>query len=1092
MPDIDFKTFSAIFLDGELGGTNLEGLNLEKAITPLKNYITSLSPDLSLLLKELDFLCKCSQDMLQNATLEHITTNIITRLQEKSDVFFPGGWSGKPGHAMIYRLIAKNDKIYFLAYNTGAGNQYHQTNILANGKQGHYAALSYELPVPQTAEDYSNFSLWIIKLLQPQVLLPNTGQYDAKNIYEHLIPYIYYLGGKPINAENAPVTIPTTIGQRSGTCTQKSLQQMLKCFCKDNIAYRELFLNYRVYLLEDSLNNLLINKPENVPFYLKAIANTARMLGKTPKIITASDKQLLQKLQNLEKRAQNYLVPPLLLIKPYDVDGPIKIAKKNDDFNTIEPMVAKKIAEHSIFSSPISYFIADKNNFLTSVNNVMVLANDFDFLNAVEQLCCLFCAKDQVLDLGENNLGEYLKKLENLIARFNKCKKVIDNGRTLIVYLGLFLLVQKIAARRDALLFKDQSISWQNCMVNDYNEFRTFKDYILGLLEQIGNKKTMISFDTNLNNLLHDISTYFASLPKHEPLKIEKFYEQLLRISDPTKAKEYQDELTKAKIPDTLRQSVEKENITAIFSYYCLQKNHITITQQEQIEKLSLCCLQPFFNQGINIPTRLQYQYAYSFHSLLSVLNKATINRGLLDLSLSLPLDKQLTNSQRRILNMEMVVDHAIPHSNQIKILNLQARKQKDKDIIISNEILEHEGHARTLSILTKNGPMAALCYYCANQSILEHQDFQLHLFSMLTNPYNLNLIYHDHTCWPNFLANLTTLIFQGWQQDNISICTQKNLFLFKLGLFISFSALKQALGEKHEKINKLIVNITDALNAIEPKEIAPALIGEVYRLQYYLLANRYLDGEHVEPQKLLFAKAKYKQNVLLFTKTLTIEEEHLQALDFRTTYLLKNKLTDAEIAAILMQYLNEAYPSEYTYTKNSDNLYYFKNSNQQEIIIDLLTINISCEQQAMAPIPTILTIRPAYKKIFGEQLLNATINITYQQIQYAILHKGEDYIINSGTNDPNNITSIYKKYNNSWYELAQVNDYSDNLFASQSALSQSPEYLNQAEYYAWVSETEILIFNGQHQHIYPSPLKVLEKFSEMDYKYRHEISSAQ
>ena len=134
---IDAKLFGHIHNDAYLSGTeNLQGNRLEDTTQYLSQYLESqtdleTNQDLSNFRKKIDYLSKISKQIftINNSVLfsmrenqmvnkklladktENLIKNLakeiaqsVLNLAEQNSILLPGGWSGKPGHAMIYEF----------------------------------------------------------------------------------------------------------------------------------------------------------------------------------------------------------------------------------------------------------------------------------------------------------------------------------------------------------------------------------------------------------------------------------------------------------------------------------------------------------------------------------------------------------------------------------------------------------------------------------------------------------------------------------------------------------------------------------------------------------------------------------------------------------------------------------------------------------------------------------------------------------------------------------------------------------------------------------------------------------------------------
>ena len=114
------KLFAAIFLDGELNGSPLEGLDHASVAHELIDYFnTSQATDRTHIISSeaMDLLkmhlqrfagiaeiCYQAGVSGQKDQITAIAAHILSELASSKDIFFPGGWYAEPaGHAIVYR-----------------------------------------------------------------------------------------------------------------------------------------------------------------------------------------------------------------------------------------------------------------------------------------------------------------------------------------------------------------------------------------------------------------------------------------------------------------------------------------------------------------------------------------------------------------------------------------------------------------------------------------------------------------------------------------------------------------------------------------------------------------------------------------------------------------------------------------------------------------------------------------------------------------------------------------------------------------------------------------------------------------------------
>lgn len=161
------------------------------------------------------------------------TKETAKAIVEGESILFPGGWSGFPGHAMVYQFDKdKEGNIRFLVYNSGDGLQYHMEDESSRDRNRRLSVKAYTIPKEVTEEEIQAF---LVELTKPTVEshLPNREirkirVYNAKRLYTEVIPKIHCLGGYETYPKDIGLGDIVTIGQRSGTCAEKSLHQLIK------------------------------------------------------------------------------------------------------------------------------------------------------------------------------------------------------------------------------------------------------------------------------------------------------------------------------------------------------------------------------------------------------------------------------------------------------------------------------------------------------------------------------------------------------------------------------------------------------------------------------------------------------------------------------------------------------------------------------------------------------------------------------------------------------------------------------------------------------------------------------------------------
>lgn len=195
------KLFAAIFLDGELNGSPLEGLDHGSVAHELIDYFSTnrthiISSDtidcIKMHLKRfasIDEICSQAGESAQKDQITAIAAYILSELTSSKDIFFPGGWDAEPaGHAMVYRLFYdKKDHLVFLAYNTGEGSQYHKKIDCSEApkfdvetyREKFNPVYAIRFDDAEKLKQPGELQAWIEKLIEPNILPRYTFDYQG-------------------------------------------------------------------------------------------------------------------------------------------------------------------------------------------------------------------------------------------------------------------------------------------------------------------------------------------------------------------------------------------------------------------------------------------------------------------------------------------------------------------------------------------------------------------------------------------------------------------------------------------------------------------------------------------------------------------------------------------------------------------------------------------------------------------------------------------------------------------------------------------------------------------------------------------------
>ena len=335
--DIDIKLLAHINNDAFIVGTrNLEGLSFVETIGFLDYFLhhntllptsdmLGLRANLSSLLinaqkikaipKNINIFTK-NEENLERALreeIEPITKSIFSLPEHDStqSVFIPGGWTAKPsGHGMVYEFKRnENGDLLFLIYNSGAGLNYHQ-NISSTDKERYKIVKCFKIPQKDVYPE--NISYFIAELVKPNVFPQIQGRdpvkeiaYNEKVVYEQVFRKIAYLNGQEIDLKEIDPNneIAVSMAQRSGTCAQKSLHQLIKCKIKDKQKARLVIFCLKLYSIELFLTQHQKSlEPKKYTQLKWATENLSRFISKHEKSIPADiQSRAAQAIESVQK-----------------------------------------------------------------------------------------------------------------------------------------------------------------------------------------------------------------------------------------------------------------------------------------------------------------------------------------------------------------------------------------------------------------------------------------------------------------------------------------------------------------------------------------------------------------------------------------------------------------------------------------------------------------------------------------------------------------------------------------------------------------------------------------------------------------------
>lgn len=282
---IDASLFAHIHNDAFLAGTyKLQGNAFKNTIAYLNQYCTHLRnngaeipPAYRKLMHSLDYLQQVEKSMERislDVETKPLAAKICTTLRQmkpQDTILIPGGWRNhNGGHAMIYQFSQAKEGYRFTVFNAGAGLDYHAKRSIQD-KELYNPRKVWSIPVPKTKKEKAELAHFIGRLLQARIPASDTNAKQSVNaqvLYTEIFPSISYIKGTELNADEGLPEYAYTGGQLSGTCSQRSIHQMLKINSDSLDSYQHFIFKFKMHSLRE-YTQLCLNKKQ--PFN-KAVA----------------------------------------------------------------------------------------------------------------------------------------------------------------------------------------------------------------------------------------------------------------------------------------------------------------------------------------------------------------------------------------------------------------------------------------------------------------------------------------------------------------------------------------------------------------------------------------------------------------------------------------------------------------------------------------------------------------------------------------------------------------------------------------------------------------------------------------------------
>lgn len=209
----------------------------------------------------------------------------ISKLNAGESLLIPGGWSSTTtgGHAIIYQFEKDIEgNILFHINNSGSGLSHHKKKSTAL-KELYNPVLTYQIPVHKTGnqEAFSAILKQLIVIQKPSI--HKRSEITADDLYLGIFQQFVHLDGVVVERDNKSHEYWYTGGQLSGTCSQRSLHQMLKSCFPSLDKYRQFIYGFKLKSLQDYLATFALPFTQQdlnrLPQIEKAIRHNLRLLN---------------------------------------------------------------------------------------------------------------------------------------------------------------------------------------------------------------------------------------------------------------------------------------------------------------------------------------------------------------------------------------------------------------------------------------------------------------------------------------------------------------------------------------------------------------------------------------------------------------------------------------------------------------------------------------------------------------------------------------------------------------------------------------------------------------------------------------------
>ena len=396
----------------------------------------------------------------RNERYLELTRNTAEKLMEQltfeneEGVFMPGGWTSTiiPGHQMIYELKCDiNGDLLCIMYNSGLGIHHHM-KAASLDKDRYHPVKVYKIPKENITLD--NINAFMANRMKPQVepvvLLrssPEYVDYDVDTTYEEFNKDVLCLGGTEVDPKSLGPSFAEvlTAGQRSGTCAEGCLHEMIKtlfskdiaklficclkkysieAFCEQHPSDLNLDAVDQIKLALENLNSIVLNKIDK-HYRNDLMEACADLTDKVNDII-------LQAETNLQRSLPDLSVINVVLTTKTVLDGVPKLAMQfvssaslTNDKRFAVPISSDKLTQQPFELANLIEFINDLTSLkdiyeheaiVTSIENLLLsisiesenytsiknTADALKFIDALEKILKIYGESCHIIDPNAN------------------------------------------------------------------------------------------------------------------------------------------------------------------------------------------------------------------------------------------------------------------------------------------------------------------------------------------------------------------------------------------------------------------------------------------------------------------------------------------------------------------------------------------------------------------------------------------------------------------------------------------------------------------------------------------------------------------